>query len=232
MTSTLSAEVGALLETAAAAATAGLTIGEPTSYTELSAEDEFAGAVSVSFTGSRSGELALMVDAALLQAVTQNGAVDIASALRPAIAAVAGAIGDITTGIPAEVDPTTVRAKFGSYADSGAVAVRGASSVRAAIMLGLEGGAQPARTTTVSADRLDLLRGVEMQASAELGRTRMTVNELLNLRAGAVVELDRAAGDPVDLFVNGRLMARGEVVVVDENYAVRITAIVTDDNAR
>ncbi len=66
-----------------------------------------------------------------------------------------------------------------------------------------------------------------MQASAELGRARMTINDLLSLQTGAVIELDRAAGDPADLFVNGRLIARGEVVVVDENYALRITQIVS-----
>jgi flagellar motor switch protein FliN/FliY len=71
-----------------------------------------------------------------------------------------------------------------------------------------------------------------MQASAELGRARMTINDLLSLRTGAVIELDRAAGDPADLFVNGRLIARGEVVVVDENYALRITQIVSGEIER
>ena len=60
----------------------------------------------------------------------------------------------------------------------------------------------------------------------------MTINELLSLQTGAVIELDRAAGDPADLFVNGRLIARGEVVVVDENYALRITQIVADEIER
>jgi flagellar motor switch protein FliN/FliY len=60
----------------------------------------------------------------------------------------------------------------------------------------------------------------------------MTVNDLLSLRSGAVIELDRAAGAPADLYVNGRLIARGEVVVVDENYGLRITQVVTDDATR
>ena len=67
-----------------------------------------------------------------------------------------------------------------------------------------------------------------MEVTAELGRTRMTVHELLSLRPGAIIELDRAAGSPADLLVNGRLIARGEVVVVDENFALRITQIVSD----
>ena len=75
---------------------------------------------------------------------------------------------------------------------------------------------------------LDLLRDVEMEVTAELGRTRMTVRELLSLAPGAVVELDRAAGSPADLLVNGTLIARGEVVVVDEDFGIRITEIVAD----
>ena len=65
-----------------------------------------------------------------------------------------------------------------------------------------------------------------MEVTAELGRTRMTVRELLSLAPGAVVELDRAAGSPADVLVNGTLLARGEVVVVDEDFGIRITEIV------
>ena len=60
-----------------------------------------------------------------------------------------------------------------------------------------------------------------MDVTAELGRTRMTVRSLLDLEPGSIVELDRMAGSPVDLLVNGRLIARGEVVVVDEEFALR-----------
>jgi flagellar motor switch protein FliN/FliY len=85
----------------------------------------------------------------------------------------------------------------------------------------------PARPASAAARRngLELLRDVEMELTVELGRTRMTVRELLALAPGAVVELDRAAGSPADLLVNGRLIARGEIVVVDEDFAVRITEI-------
>jgi flagellar motor switch protein FliN/FliY len=71
-----------------------------------------------------------------------------------------------------------------------------------------------------------MLADVEMHVTAELGRTRMNVAELLALGAGSVIELDRAAGSPIDLLVNGTLIARGEVVVVDEEYGVRLTEIV------
>ena len=76
-----------------------------------------------------------------------------------------------------------------------------------------------------------MLRGVHMEITAEIGRTRMTVQELLELAAGSVVELDRPVGSPADLLVNGRLFARGEVVVVDEDFALRITEIVEPDDA-
>ncbi|QWC84713.1 flagellar motor switch protein FliN [Nocardioidaceae bacterium] len=73
---------------------------------------------------------------------------------------------------------------------------------------------------------IELLHGVDMEVTVELGRTRLAVRDLLGLAPGAVVELDRAAGAPADLLVNGRLIARGEVVVVDEDFGLRITEIV------
>jgi flagellar motor switch protein FliN len=79
---------------------------------------------------------------------------------------------------------------------------------------------------------LSMLRGVEMRVTAELGRTRLPVSHLLDLGPGSVVELDRVAGTPVDVVVNGTTIARGEVVVIDEEYGVRITEIVGAEDAR
>ncbi|MBZ5737824.1 flagellar motor switch protein FliN [Nocardioides mangrovi] len=75
---------------------------------------------------------------------------------------------------------------------------------------------------------IELLHGVDMEVTVEIGRTRMTVRDLLDLTPGAVLELDRAAGSPADLLVNGRLIARGEVVVIDEDFGLRITEIAAD----
>jgi flagellar motor switch protein FliN len=86
--------------------------------------------------------------------------------------------------------------------------------------------ATPRAQPIVNENRLDLLRNVEMEVTAELGSTRMTVRELLSLTPGHIVELNRAAGSPVDLLVNGTLIARGEVVVVDEEFGIRISEIV------
>lgn len=74
---------------------------------------------------------------------------------------------------------------------------------------------------------VDLILDVTLQVRVELGSTRMTVEEVLNLAPGSVVELDRLAGEPVDIVINDRLIARGEVVVVEENFGVRVTEIVS-----
>jgi flagellar motor switch protein FliN/FliY len=73
---------------------------------------------------------------------------------------------------------------------------------------------------------LSLLYDVEMGVTAELGRARMLVRDVLSLSPGSVIELDRAAGSPVDVLVNGTLIARGEVVVIDEEFGIRVTEII------
>jgi flagellar motor switch protein FliN/FliY len=92
--------------------------------------------------------------------------------------------------------------------------------------------AGPGPAPRLNDDSLALLAGVEMQVTVELGRTRLTVRDLLSLSPGGVVELDRAAGSPVDLFVNGTPIARGEIVIVEECFGVRITEIVRRDPGR
>jgi len=74
---------------------------------------------------------------------------------------------------------------------------------------------------------IDLLMDVSLPVSIELGRTQLSISEILSLGPGSVVELARLAGEPVDVMVNHKLVARGEVVVVDENFGVRITQLVT-----
>jgi flagellar motor switch protein FliN/FliY len=83
-----------------------------------------------------------------------------------------------------------------------------------------------AETTT-----LDLVRDVELNLKIELGRTQMYLEDVLKLRKGSVVALDKLAGDPVDVFVNGRLVARGEVLVLNDNFCVRVTELITGMNA-
>ena len=72
---------------------------------------------------------------------------------------------------------------------------------------------------------LDLLLDVNLQVSVELGRAGLKFREVLNLATGSIVELDRQTSEPVDILVNGSLLATGEVVVVDDHFAVRITKL-------
>lgn len=87
---------------------------------------------------------------------------------------------------------------------------------------------EPAAATDRHDDkRLELLLDVPLQVTVELGRTRMTIQELLSLGPGAVIELDKTAGEPLDIVVNDRLVARGEAVVVNDKFGIRITDIVS-----
>jgi len=74
---------------------------------------------------------------------------------------------------------------------------------------------------------LDLILDVHLEFTVELGKTKKTIKEILELGPGSIVELDKLAGEPVDILVNGKQIARGEVVVIDENYGVRITEILS-----
>ena len=85
----------------------------------------------------------------------------------------------------------------------------------------------PPRQNSHALLNFDLVRDVELTVKIELGRTRMRLEDVLRLGQGALVELDRHAGDPVDVFVNDRLVARGEVVVLNEKFAVRLTEVVS-----
>ena len=73
---------------------------------------------------------------------------------------------------------------------------------------------------------LDLLMNVKLQVTAEIGKCKMMVQDILKLGTGSIVELDRLAGGPVDLLVNNKLVARGEVVAIDENFGVRVTELI------
>ncbi len=74
---------------------------------------------------------------------------------------------------------------------------------------------------------IGLLMDVSMQLTVELGRTKMLIKDILGMGEGTIVELDKLAGEPVDLLVNGKLIAKGEVVVIDENFGVRVTDIIS-----
>lgn len=77
---------------------------------------------------------------------------------------------------------------------------------------------------------LDMLLDIPLQVTVELGRTRRSVKEILELSSGSIIELDKLAGEPVDILVNNRLIAKGEVVVIDENFGVRVTDIISQSD--
>jgi flagellar motor switch protein FliN len=76
---------------------------------------------------------------------------------------------------------------------------------------------------------IDLVRDVELDVKIELGRTQMYLEDVLKLSKGAVVPLDKLAGDPVDIYVNGRMIARGEVLILNDNFCVRVAELVAGE---
>jgi len=96
--------------------------------------------------------------------------------------------------------------------------------------VGIKGVTFPSLSTTSQpsgATNLNLLMDVQMSVTVELGRTKMYIKDILGLGEGSIIELEKLAGEPVDLLVNGKLIAKGEVVVIDENFGVRVTDIVS-----
>lgn len=112
-------------------------------------------------------------------------------------------------------------APFGDIGDEGTEDTIGEE------LLGQEAPPEPVR----SAKDLDAVYDIPVQLSAVLGRANMQVSQLLKLGRGAVVELDRKVGEAIDIYVNNRLVARGEVVVVEERLGITMTEIIKSDRA-
>jgi flagellar motor switch protein FliN/FliY len=224
----------------------------------LGTASAYAGAAIATFEGLVPGAMAVLVGSDLVQALASSplGSLDLAAASQPALDGAAEALGarvgaaqtvplDLVVndlGHPFTVVPlnsadgTTVAALLvndHSLETAGqAAAATAAAAVTAAPIPTFATGPKPTAPVPLPATRgLEMLHGVVMDVTVELGRTRMSVRELLALTPGTVLELDRAAGSPADLLVNGRLIARGEVVVVDEDFGLRVTEIVDDTSA-
>ena len=86
---------------------------------------------------------------------------------------------------------------------------------------------QRAERVESAPSKMDLILDVTLPVTVELGRARMQIQDILKLAPGSVIELDKSSGDPVDLFINDRPIAKGEVVIIDENFGIRLTSIVT-----
>jgi flagellar motor switch protein FliN/FliY len=237
----------ALARTAAAAALAvlptsrQLSVGAPVTATPDALTE--GQAVTAKFSGAATGEVVVVVGQDLADALRESplGELDLITAVRPALEATAGAFGPVVLDPGLQMEPAVALSGLLSKGDAVVIPLVDGDQVRGvvAMLLSPWPGApaatapatRPAAGGTVQAG-LDMLSDVEMEISAELGRTRMSVRDLLALAPGAIVELDRAAGAPADLLVNGRLIARGEVVVIDENFGIRITEIIAPEHER
>lgn len=100
-----------------------------------------------------------------------------------------------------------------------------AASARPAVFSELS----PETATAVAAGRLEMVLDIPVQVSVELGRTKIPIRELLQLAQGSVVELSRLAGEPLDVLVNGCLIAQGEVVVVNDKFGIRLTDVISPE---
>ena len=74
---------------------------------------------------------------------------------------------------------------------------------------------------------LDLILDIPLDVSVELGKVKMLVNDMIQMGPGSIIELEKAVGDPLEIYVNGKLVARGEVVVVDEKFGIRVTDVIS-----
>jgi flagellar motor switch protein FliN/FliY len=198
-------------------------------------------AITAKFSGAAVGEVVVVVGQDLADALKESplGELDLTAAVRPALEAAARTFGPVVLDPGQLMEPSVALSAIAAKDGAVSVPLLDGGAVHAVIALALNpwpsdsgGVATPRASAAAVRGGLDMLHDVEMEVSAELGRTRMSVRELLSLSPGAIVELDRAAGSPADLLVNGRLIARGEVVVVDENFGIRITEIVSPGTER
>lgn len=219
-----------------------LAVGQAVETGLIEALDVTSTAFTIPFSGDEPGCVALVVSgglAALLADLPAGSASVVDAALRAAAAAYGCAISDEHAH---EVDVADAQGAPGSRLTT-APLLEGSERVAVvAVRVGpdrpganlepdtgphnfpiLDGQGAPEADV---AHPLSLLNDVELGVTVELGRTRILLRDLLALTPGAVIELDRAAGSPVDMLVNGTLIARGEVVVVDEEFGIRVTEIV------
>ena len=221
-------------------ATEALTPGSPAPADALAVDAWPAAAVAD--LARTTGTVGVLVARELVDALAQapDGGLDLADALQPVLDAAASALG-VTAGpgrtltgaalTAALTGDCTVLPLLAGDQTAAVLFVTGVAGARVGLPPTTAGTTTAATTATGTGSApvrgVELLHGVAMEVTVELGRTRLSVRELLALSPGDVLELDRAAGSPADLLVNGRLIARGEVVVVDEDFALRVTEIVS-----
>lgn len=208
----------------AAAFAASLPTAAPVTARSSQVSGDTGDAVIVQFVGEASAQLAVQVfdPDALVDGLAGTPLADrLRDALEASTSALgAGALGDATIGdaSPLFSDSHAQLFDLQDQADR--------TIGRLAVIV-----TRTPATAAGTARRLHRIAGVEMELTVEIGRTRMAVRDVLDLEPGRIVELDRSAGAPADIKLNGRVIAHGEVVVVDQDYAVRITRILENVEA-
>lgn len=178
--------------------------------------------VSATYVGPRSADLSLIVlDRTELIAAGGGGdRVRLGDVLRPALELASdviggGQLGEVGDGVPASLFQSADAVVFDLIGEEGvagwfAVALRTPA---------------PARAFRDVSSKLGRISTVQMTLAVEIGRATVSVQELLDAQPGTVIELDRAVGSEADVFLNGRMIAHGEIVVVDRRFAVRVTEV-------
>ena len=177
--------------------------------------------VTASYVGAPSVDLAVILAATTPLLGADTAGLRSEDVLTPALAAAAGALGNgvLSTAILGDATPIIDDADL--YALNDATG----NAVAWFVIRTRPAGTSDALGADELAGNLKRISNVEMSLTVEIGRTRMSVREVLGLEPGNVVELDRSAGAPADILLNGRKIALGEIVVVDQDYAVRVTKI-------
>lgn len=192
--------------------------------------------VRAHFVGSTSADLLVVADHAIAAALASAGDdVSVADAVRPALEAAASTLGagvldtaQIVAVGEAFADPDIEA--FTLVSDDGVAQAWFGIRMRVVAAQPQSAAAPLPMDAATERARMRLLHDVELVLTAEIGHTRLPMHQVLDLVPGTILELDRAAGAPADVMVNGRLVARGEVVVVDEDYGIRITEIVSSES--
>lgn len=184
--------------------------------------------VTATFVGGISADVAIALnDPSDVSGAGGNAAlVSLTDVLRPALEASVSTLG---TGVLGEAsrsdsDPLFTDSEASVFALNAGERTIGYFAVRVRESISMPVGITPLEVPSING-RLNRINDVEMSLTVEIGRTRMAVRDVLNMEPGGVIELDRSAGAPADVLLNGKLIAHGEVVVVDQDYAVRITKI-------
>ena len=187
-------------------------------------------AITATFVGAATADLALILpDTSFLAeaAGADSALISAADILRPALEHAASVLGPGVLGEPRTQDAGALFNDMESVVfeliSGGTPAGWFAIRIREQGTVNNSGnGVLP---TPVSARKLNRIHNVEMSLTVAIGHTRLSVRDVLDLEPGKVIELDRSAGAPADIMLNGRLIAHGEIVVVDQDYAVKITRI-------